>query len=225
MSRKSIISTEEKRRRKNDYNKKYRQSEGGRAARKKWLQSENGKKSLDKYFQAESVKIHKREYMKKYVRGKGKKIRQNYNKSEAGKTSQRKYKQSLKGILRRRKTQRTRYTTDESFKLSCVLRARVRQVIKEKGVKKDSKTADLIGCTFEQCRHHLESKFKPGMSWENHGLGIEGNLEWHIDHIAPIASFDLTDPVQQKRCFHYTNLQPLWAHENLKKSDSIDHIL
>lgn len=57
---------------------------------------------------------------------------------------------------------------------------------------------------------HLESLFKPGMSWENHG-------EWHIDHILPLASFDLTDEQQAAKACHYTNLQPLWASENMSK--------
>ena len=59
---------------------------------------------------------------------------------------------------------------------------------------------------------HLEAQFKPGMTWDNYGL-----KGWHVDHIRPCASFDLRDPEQQRRCFHYTNLQPLWAEENLKK--------
>ena len=58
----------------------------------------------------------------------------------------------------------------------------------------------------------IESQFVDGMSWDNHG-------EWHIDHIRPCASFDLTDPEQQKECFNYKNLQPLWAKDNLSKGD------
>ncbi len=65
-------------------------------------------------------------------------------------------------------------------------------------------------------REHLEKQFKEGMTWENHGL-----YGWHIDHIIPCASFDLTDLEQQKKCFHYTNLQPLWAKENLIKGVKI----
>ena len=57
---------------------------------------------------------------------------------------------------------------------------------------------------------YIEAQFKPGMTWERYG-------EWHVDHIRPCASFDLTDPKQQKICFHYSNLQPLWAADNIKK--------
>lgn len=75
-------------------------------------------------------------------------------------------------------------------------------------------TMQLVGCTVAQLRAHLERQFKPGMTWDNLGA-------WHIDHIKPCASFDLSDPDQQRACFHYTNLQPLWARENLSKSDRI----
>ena len=77
-------------------------------------------------------------------------------------------------------------------------------------IKKSKKTQELIGCTIEQLWIHLESKFQKGMTKENYGL-------WHVDHVRPCASFDLTDPKQQAICFHYTNLQPLWAIDNLKK--------
>ena len=81
-------------------------------------------------------------------------------------------------------------------------------------VRKRIKTMELLGCSIETCCQHLESKFQPGMTWENYG-----QHGWHIDHIRPCASFDLTDPEQQRECFHYTNLQPLWAEDNIRKSD------
>lgn len=73
-------------------------------------------------------------------------------------------------------------------------------------------TLELVGAGIAQVKKHLEAQFKPGMNWENHG-----KLGWHIDHITPCAKFDLSDPEQQKKCFHYTNLQPLWWQENLSK--------
>jgi hypothetical protein len=68
----------------------------------------------------------------------------------------------------------------------------------------------------DQLVKHLEKQFKNGMTWENRGFN-----GWHIDHIIPISSFDLTDIEQQKICFHYSNLQPLWAKENILKSNKI----
>ena len=103
---------------------------------------------------------------------------------------------------------RDRYRTDPAFKLKHNLRKRLRHALQ--GQAKSARTQELLGCTVEELRAHLEAQFKPGMTWENYG-------EWHIDHIRPCASFDLTDPEQQRACFHYTNLQPLWAQENIRK--------
>jgi hypothetical protein len=65
---------------------------------------------------------------------------------------------------------------------------------------------------------HLESQFKEGMSWSNYGKQKDNRLDsWEIDHIIPISTFDLTDEDQQRKCWHYTNLQPLWAIDNLQK--------
>ena len=75
----------------------------------------------------------------------------------------------------------------------------------------------IIGCDLQTFRNHIESLFKEGMTWENYGP-----KGWHIDHIKPCCLFDLLDPEEQKKCFHYTNLQPLWWHENIKKSNKYD---
>lgn len=108
---------------------------------------------------------------------------------------------------------------EHPWRLKKVCRTRIYSAIKRANAgtltRKASRTTQLIGCTMEQLRSHLESKFKPGMTWENHGSG------WHIDHIMPCAAFDFTNPDQIFQCFHYTNMQPLWAHENLSKSDKI----
>jgi len=73
-----------------------------------------------------------------------------------------------------------------------------------------------LGCNDETFKEYIQSKFTEGMSWENRGFRT-----WHIDHIIPINSFDLTDPEQQRKCFHYTNLQPLWWLDNLRKGDRL----
>lgn len=113
--------------------------------------------------------------------------------------------------LKRREWERLRVATDVNFRLRRRLRARVHSALKASGgAKKAAATMDLIGCSAENLRAHIERQFRPGMSWGNVG-------RWHIDHIRPCASFDLTDPAQQRACFHYTNLQPLWAADNLRK--------
>jgi hypothetical protein len=109
---------------------------------------------------------------------------------------------------------KTRLETNINYKLSFTIRSRIRSAIKNQYGEKAYKSPELLGCTIEEARLHIESQFKDGMTWENHGL-----YGWHIDHIRPCASFDLSDPEQQKQCFHYTNLQPLWADENLQKGD------
>jgi len=80
----------------------------------------------------------------------------------------------------------------------------------------------LIGCTTPEFRAHIESLWKEGMTWENYGAGKLGEVAWQLDHIVPISAFDLTDPEQIAKCFHYTNVQPLWWEENMSKHNSIN---
>jgi hypothetical protein len=105
-----------------------------------------------------------------------------------------------------------KYNSDHNFRLLRLLRSRVLDALK--GKSKSKKTKELIGISIEGLVKYLENKFKPGMNWKKKGL-------IHIDHIIPCSSFDLSDPKQQAKCFHYTNLQPLWAHENLSKGAKI----
>lgn len=111
-----------------------------------------------------------------------------------------------------------RETRDVSFKLARRLRARIKHALKKGSDTKKFPFVSIVGCGVEEVRLHLESLWQPGMTWENWGTHKMGGPKvWHIDHIRPCASFDLTDPEQQKACFHYTNLQPLWATDNLTK--------
>lgn len=110
-----------------------------------------------------------------------------------------------------------KYKTNINFRISVNIRGRLNKVLKR--TKKSKSTLKLLGCSFEELKNYLESKFKPGMNWKNHGNGFNEIKEWHIDHIKPCASFDLSKPEEQEKCFRYTNLQPLWAEENWKKHD------
>lgn len=96
-------------------------------------------------------------------------------------------------------------------KIAHVLRSRIRTLVK--GKKGGSAVKDL-GCSMEFFISYMAEKFKPGMTWDNHG-------KWHIDHIKPLSLFDLEDREQFLKACHYTNLQPLWAEENLKKSNKL----
>ena len=99
-------------------------------------------------------------------------------------------------------------------KLSCNIRCRVKNYLKSKNIKKNNETFNIVGCTPEFLKEYLEKKFTDGMNWENHG-----KFGWHIDHIIPLSSAK-TDEEVFKLC-HYTNLQPLWAFENLSKGNKI----
>ncbi len=99
---------------------------------------------------------------------------------------------------------------DAVYKLRKSLRSRIWIALKRRMLSKSTRTFELTGCSIPELKQHLESKFQDGMTWENHG-------EWHIDHIRPCASFNLADEAEQRACFHFSNLQPLWARDNLSK--------
>jgi hypothetical protein len=127
--------------------------------------------------------------------------RRNYEKSspvrtqrDAGKLKYRQEAATSEGRLKRR------------------LMSRIWSAMKSQRVNR-SGTFAVVGCTPEQLRQHIEKQFQTGMSFDNYGA-------WHVDHIRPCASFDLNDPAQFAECFNWRNLQPLWASDNLKKSDN-----
>lgn len=115
-------------------------------------------------------------------------------------------KQIMAAIHERAKIRRK---TDIGFRITCNLRRRLNNALY--GKNKSKRTLELLGCDIPGLKLHLSKNFSPGMSWNNYG-------EWHIDHIIPCSAFDLTMAEQQEQCFHYSNLQPLWAKDNLKKS-------
>jgi len=94
---------------------------------------------------------------------------------------------------------------------------RIKRVLGDMGLRKSDTTLKYIGCTARELVLHFERQFSPGMGWDNYGL-----RGWHIDHIRPCASFDFTDEKQVYICFHYSNLQPLWAEDNMAKGASWD---
>lgn len=112
--------------------------------------------------------------------------------------------------LQQSKWQREAYATNLNYRMSQILRSRLFAAIKGR-FSGGSAVCDL-GCSVEELKTHLEFQFQPGMTWEN--WAHDG---WHIDHKIPLAKFDLTDREQLLRAVHYTNLQPLWAKDNLSK--------
>ena len=109
---------------------------------------------------------------------------------------------------------KTRYAEDPQFALACRVRARVYQAAKKGGVSKTGRTEELIGCSFDFLRQHIERQFKGGMSWGNAG-------SFHIDHIIPLAAFDLTDQMQLKVACNWQNMRPLPPSENMRKGAKI----
>ena len=217
--------------------KKYNQSEKREKTQKKYNQSEKGKAKT------------KRSSAKFYNSVKGKKYREIYTRSEKYRKIQKKYLQSEKGIEMIKKIHssdrykkavaayrksekgkkainkrmKKRSKEDPFFRIRHALSSRLGQFLKSKGQRKVSSVVKLIGCTKKELINHLEKQFysnpKTGetMTWKNHSL-----KGWHVDHINPLSAFrksDLSDIEIQKKAMNYKNLQPLWAEENLKKSD------
>lgn len=112
------------------------------------------------------------------------------------------------------------FKRNPSAKIADTLRSRMLKAINAQQAGKKASAVQDLGCSIEFFMQYIEARFKDGMTWGNHGL-----YGWHFDHIKPCASFDLTKKSEQKKCFHYTNYQPLWAEDNLVKSDKQDEQL
>jgi hypothetical protein len=119
------------------------------------------------------------------------------------------YKKNRKLVIERIKIRRHR---DVNTRLIGNIRHRLYSALKNNS--KKSSSLVYLGCSIQEFRQHLESQFKEGMSWDNYG-NKEGC--WSIDHIQPCSSFDHSDEEQIKKCWHYSNMQPMWHVENLKK--------
>lgn len=112
-----------------------------------------------------------------------------------------------------RARKKLRRLADPNFKLRDICRSRLHKALSRNP--KSGKTLELLGCSIEFLRKHLEKQFLPGMTWENHGS------VWELDHILPCAEFHLQHSEEQEICFHWTNLQPLLKEENRDKGDKV----
>ena len=122
-------------------------------------------------------------------------------------------RKNLDRILRAR---RQRMETDPVYAIKERVRNLIKECIRRSGTSKSSKTAEILGCTGAELRKHIERQFIRGMSWHNMGA-------WHIDHIVPISSAKTIDEVIALN--HHTNLRPLWAKDNLRKSNRMEFII
>lgn len=119
------------------------------------------------------------------------------------------YTVSPESIKRRNCQIRYKYATNTEYRLKHIIRVMVSRTCKALKTTKRNKSLKYIGCTIDELKLYIESKFKPGMSWDNYGLH-----GWHLDHIKPLCSFTADEMLIAN---HYTNLQPLWSIENLSK--------
>lgn len=179
--------------------------------------SENLKEKSKKYSKANSEKI--KEYVKEYQKNNIKKIKE-YNKGYRKNNSEKikeYHKEHYKNNREKKKEYQNKYeknrrVTDPLYKLSCNLRSRTRQAFRVNFWQKNNTTAEILGASYEICAQNIENKFTEGMTWKNHG-------EWHIDHIIPLASAKTAKELIT--LCHYTNLQPLWAFDNLSKGNKM----
>lgn len=176
---------------------------------------ENNKEKITDYYKRnkESVKKYKQEH---YQKNKEKILHRVKKYREINQEYIKKYKKEYYQCNKEyfRKYINNRRCMSINYKLANSLRTRLNMAVKG-NFKSGSAVRDL-GCSIEDFKKHIESLWKPGMNWENYG--IEG---WHLDHIIPLASFDLIDREQFLKACHYTNIQPLWAIDNLRKSSKL----
>ena len=116
--------------------------------------------------------------------------------------------QAQKARARRAAVARKRRANCVQFMLACRYRTRLYKYTKNKSIK----SSEFLGCSWNEYAAHIEAKFQPGMSWAN-------QHEWQVDHVVPLSWFDLRIPEQAKQANHYTNLQPMWASDNMKKGN------
>lgn len=210
---------------KKDYQKQYRfdNKENAKEYQKQYY-LEN-KEELKKYYldnKEEILKIKKqyrlnnkektKEYNKQYRLENKEELKKyhaqyNFNNKEYKKQ----WDLNNKGKLNKNRINRK--LNDPLFKLSGNIRTRIYQSIKNQGYSKKSKTYDILGCSFEYFKKHLEQRFADGMNWNNYG-------EWHLDHIYPVSL--AIDEEHLIKLNNYTNFQPLWAEDNRKKSNKIE---
>ena len=151
-------------------------------------------------------KYKKKEYDKNFYES---------NKDEIKLRTSKYYKENREHMIKKCVEYRSnRLKTDLEYRLKSVLRCRLYKCIKSIKDNKQKKTLEYLGCSIEELKNHIEKSFTKNMSWNNYG-------EWHIDHIIPCSSFNLINEIEIGECFHYTNLQPLWAIDNLKKSNKL----
>jgi len=162
----------------------------------------------------EKLKIKQKEY-REDNKEKIKAYRKEYYQNNKEKSKRYRENNKEKINERMRKYSKDRKKTDPLFKLTCNLKTRTSLAFKNKKWIKNGGSEQLLGIDYERCKLHLERQFTKGMNWSNHG-------EWHIDHIIPLAS--APNEIELRKLCHYTNLQPLWAFDNMSKGTTMPEV-
>jgi hypothetical protein len=169
---------------------------------KKWVKShKKQKQNIDKQWYLNNIQRHK-DTCKKW----------RSSNLVYDKQSKKEWRIKNKKTINQNSTQE--YHNNLNHKIIHSYRNRIRLALYNN--QKSGHTLELLGCTIEELKQYLEPQFTEGMSWDNYG-----RYGWHMDHIIPCSIFDMSDPIEQKQCFHYTNLQPLWAKDNLSKGNRL----
>lgn len=218
--------------------KKYSKTDKYKETQKRHKQTEKYKNRILFYRQSGKLKRYQEKYKEKYRQsGKQKEKWKNYIEKQDDSFFQKrkiynrdykktdKYKEYLKKYYedpinlekrrnRARKYRNKRIKEDINFRIRIRISKRLNIAIKNN--QKEGSVISDLGCKIPELKTYLENNFKEGMTWDNWGL-----KGWHIDHIIPLSSFDLTNREEFLRAVNYKNLQPLWAVENLKKGNKI----
>ena len=167
---------------------------------------EKRKEYIKEYRKKNKVKIKEdtKDYYKKYSLENKEKISEN----------SKNYYKNNKEVINKKivKNNNSRKKIDALYKLRCSISSLISTSIKKQGYTKKSRTHQIIGCSYEEFKKHLERQFTIGMTWENYG-------KWHLDHIYPVSLAKDEDDLMKLN--HYTNFQPLWALENIKKRNKV----
>jgi len=175
--------------------------------------TEEYKEQRKQYRQTDKYKTYMKLYKQEH-REETNKYNREYNNSPKRQVYLDEYTSTDEFKTKKHEYRQLRRQSDIGFKLLNNLRTRLWQALH--GYSKSDRTIELLGCDIDELKQHLESLFTEGMTWENYGRN-----GWHVDHILPCSAFELQYSEEQEVCFHYTNLQPLWAYDNLSKHDKI----
>jgi len=176
----------------------------------------SGKCGMKEYYQKNKEEIL--EQVKEYQKNNEEKIKvyqKEYQKNNEEKISIKAKEYNKNHKKEANKRQNNRKKTDINYRLACNLRSRLNEAIKN-NYKSGSAVRDL-GCSIPQLREYLESKFQPGMTWDNWS-----KCGWHIDHIIPLSKFNLENREELLKAVYFTNLRPLWAKDNISKGDKLE---